>query len=63
MSTEVNSQLFTRASEMVDQWEGTLVAKLIEHDLEINDLDALALHVAQAENLSSQENFHANDCI
>lgn len=61
MSNNVNTQLLERVAEMIDHWEGTLVAQLLEHDIEVNDLDQLAVHVSQAEGLASQQEFNSYD--
>lgn len=49
MSHQVNSELFERAAEMVDYWEGTLHAEYIKRDLEANDLNQLMIDVTMAE--------------
>lgn len=59
MSNENNSQLFERASDMITYFEGTVVAKVIEKNMEDNDLDALAVNVLKAENQVSQAEFAA----
>lgn len=61
MSTEVNTLLFERAAEQIDRWEGTIMAKMIEYDLETEDLDQLSVHVSEAEALEAQEGVHAYD--
>ncbi len=54
MSTDINEQLFERAADMIDYFEGKLPAQVIEQDLANNDLEELALHVAEAESIVSQ---------
>lgn len=61
MSLEVNTQLFERAAECIDYWEGKIIAELIEADLDRNDLKALAYHVTSAEAMAAQEEFEAAD--
>jgi hypothetical protein len=61
MSNPINDLLFGRAAEMIDYFEGKLPAKLIEKDLELNDLDSLYKHVRDAEALASQEEHEAYD--
>lgn len=55
MSNEVNTRLLERASEMIDYWEGTMHARILERDIASNDLEALQYHVAQAEAECSRE--------
>lgn len=61
MSNQVNTQLYERASEMIDQWEGTPIARVIEADLDRQDLDSLYQHVCYAEGMASQEEFGNHD--
>lgn len=61
MSTDINGQLFERAADMIDYFEGKLPAQVIEQDLANNDLEELALHVAEAESIVSQEEFEQSD--
>lgn len=63
MSTQVNTNLYERAAEQIDRWEGTVMCELLEWDLEINDLQQLAKHVAEAEALESVEEFHNYDAL
>lgn len=58
MSNNINSVLFDRASEMITYFEGKLPAKVIEADLDRNDLEALQVHVANAEAVAAQEQMH-----
>ena len=44
-----NDNLMERAAEAMDEWQGTMWARVIERDLEVNDLEALKYHLAQAE--------------
>lgn len=61
MSEQSNVELLERAAEMIDYFEGTVVAKVIEKNMEDNDLDALAANVNKAEAEASQEEFEASD--
>lgn len=61
MSNQINTNLLERAAEMVDQWEGTIIAREIEADLERNDLEGLRAHVSEAEAMTAQEETHAYD--
>lgn len=63
MSHQSNTQLLERAAEQIDRWEGTIMCELLEWDLEINDLQQLAKHVAEAEALEAVEEFHNNDAL
>lgn len=62
MSTQVNTELYERAAEMIDYFQDKLPAQLIEKALKNNDLDALRLHVAQAEAEVSRQEFYEQDC-
>lgn len=63
MSNQINAQLFERAAEMIDFFEGKLPAQVIEQDLASNDLEALYQHVTLAEAEASRQEFHsANIC-
>jgi hypothetical protein len=62
VSNQVNTDLFERAAEMIDEFEGKLPAQLIEQDLERNDLISLYNHVNQAEAEMSRQEFETNDC-
>lgn len=54
MSVETNSQLLDRAAEMIEFWTGTALSKVLQADIERNDLDALRGHVNQAEAQASR---------
>ena len=49
MSTDVNTRLLERAAAQIDYWEGTMHARIIQRDIEANDLEALRYHVQDAE--------------
>lgn len=49
MSNNSNSNLFERAQELLEYWDGTMWARVIERDINENDLEALYYHCAQAE--------------
>lgn len=51
MSNNNNTDLLERAAICVDYFEGKLPAILIERDLDNNDLEELAVHVKQAEDV------------
>lgn len=63
MSSDVNTQLFERAAEMVDYYEGTVIAKVIEKNIEDNDLDALRENVTRAEAQASEQEFESADVL
>lgn len=48
MSHEANTRLFEEAAELIDYWQGTMHAKIMESHLEANDLDGLHESVAMA---------------
>lgn len=59
MSNEINTELLERAATQIDYWQGTMHARVIERDIETNDLEALRYHVDQAEReMYAQETFH-----
>lgn len=55
MSVDTNTELLERAAEMIDYWEGTLHARLIEADIDSGDLESLRYHVTVAEGQASQQ--------
>lgn len=61
MSQEYNERLLERAAEMIDYWEGTPMARVLENDIKANDLEQLNVHVFQAEGEASREEFYAAD--
>lgn len=63
MSNNVNVELYERASRMIDYWEGTLHAKLIEHALGLEDLDQLNEAVSQAEATAGLKEVEVNECL
>jgi hypothetical protein len=54
MSNQTNTQLYERASDMMDQWTGTQRAERIEFIMGLNDLDELEKAVREAESASYQ---------
>jgi len=61
MSEEVNTLLLERAAEMLDYYEGTTIAKVIQADLDRDDLESLYMHVCKAEAQAAQEEFESAD--
>lgn len=61
MSNSTNTELLERAAAMIDYFVGKMPAQVIEHDLEMNDMDALYEHVCDAEALAAREEFEAVD--
>lgn len=57
MSDSSNTRLLERAAEMIDYWTDKTPAKVIEADIQRNDMESLWLHVAQAEGMAAQEEF------
>lgn len=49
MSNQVNTNLLEKANEMCEYWTGTMHERVIQRDIEANDLEALQYHVAEAE--------------
>ena len=48
MSNTTNDKLMDSAQDMLEYWAGTLWERIIQRDLDANDLEALHYHVAQA---------------
>lgn len=48
MSNIQNIELLENAAELIDYFEGTTTAKMLEQDLDSNDLEMLSVHVKQA---------------
>lgn len=61
MSNNINSQLFERAAECISYFEGKLPAKLIQKDLDNNDLESLFQHVKEAESVMFQLEYEDDD--
>jgi hypothetical protein len=61
MSHEDNSQLFERASDMIGEYEGTIVETAIRKAMEDNDLWRLEYLVSQAEAETSLQEFNNHD--
>lgn len=61
MSDLINTELLERASEVMDYFEGKVLAEVIEKDLDTNDLSALVAHVAIGEAQMAQQEFHEAD--
>lgn len=61
MSNTINETLLSRAWEMIEYWTGTMHARVIERDLQENDLEALRYHVDQAEREMSIQEDEATD--
>jgi hypothetical protein len=61
MSNQVNTELYERAAEMLDYWTGTIMEKLIQHDIDTGDLESLYHHVCDAEGRASQQEVEASD--
>ena len=57
MSHQANTQLLERAKEMQEYWAGTQWERLIQYDLDNDDLEALSHHVALAGAEASQQEF------
>ena len=61
MSNNVNTELLERAADMIDYWAGTLHERILTRDIDSNDLEALAYHVAQSEaEMRLQEDYNVN---
>lgn len=49
MSHEVNTILIERAGDLIDYFAGTYVARVLQRDVDANDLEALKFHVSEYE--------------
>lgn len=58
MSNTVNDTLIERAREQQSYWESTVWDRIIQRDLDANDLEALRYHVAQAEKEMAMQEDH-----
>ena len=59
MSNIQNDNLFERAEEQLEYWTNTMWARVIEADIDRNDLEALSYHVNEAEReMAIQEDNH-----
>lgn len=61
MSNNINEQLFERAAEAIDFFGDTTISKILEADLDRNDLRSLVTHVTIAEAQMAQSEFEASD--
>ena len=61
MSQTTNTNLFERAVECIDYFEGKMPATLIEEAIERDDLDLLAQYVASAEAEMSRQEYYTYD--
>lgn len=61
MSNSTNTILLERAAACIDYFQDKLPAKVIERDIDYNDLEALAQHVHEAEAEISRQEFYNND--
>lgn len=44
MSNQVNTELIERVQELCDYWSGTMHERLLQRDLDADDLEALKYH-------------------
>ena len=59
MSNTTNDELLDRAREMTEYWTVTMHARILERDIEANDLEALRYHLVQAEHeMKMQEDYN-----
>lgn len=55
MSNTINDDLQEQAAELIEEYAGTLWARILVRDLEAGDLEALKFHVSQAKAQSQLE--------
>lgn len=65
MSNASNESLMEHAADMLDYWSGTMHARIIQRDIDANDLEALAYHVdvAHAEMRMQEDEGEATDVL
>jgi hypothetical protein len=61
MSNVTNDILMDRAREQCEYWTGTMHERIIQRDIEANDLEALHYHVAEAEKEMHMQEDEASD--
>lgn len=61
MSNLSNTILMERAADVIDYFEGKIIAKIIETDLDRNDLESLEKHVNEAEAEIAIQEFNSYD--
>lgn len=59
MSNTINDTLMDKTQELLDYWTGTLWERIIQRDLDANDMEALQYHVDKAwAEMVLQEEYH-----
>lgn len=61
MSEQINTLLLERAAEAIDYFGDTTIGKILQGDIDRNDLEILVVHVALAEAQMAQNEFEAAD--
>ena len=61
MSKQANTDLLELAHEHSEYWTGTLMGKLIDHDVETNDLESLEAHLKESSNLMFEAEYNPNE--
>lgn len=60
MSHSINDDLLDEAEFYRDYFSGTIMEKLISHDIEINDLEQLQVHLREARQTAYQKEYQPN---
>ena len=63
MSNNSNTELLERAAEMVEFWEGTLIADEVRRALNSNDLELVWQVVTSAEAEASRQEMYGYDVV
>lgn len=58
MSNQTNDNLLTEADFYLDYFTGTIMEKLISHDIQTNDLEQLKVHVNEARETAWKLEYH-----
>ena len=48
MSNQANTELFEKVAELMEYWTGTMHERILQRDLDADDLEALQYHANQA---------------
>lgn len=55
MSHPANDELFERAREVMEYHTGTYLERVIQRDLDSDDLESLQVHIKQGEDIMAME--------
>lgn len=58
MSNATNENLLEEADFYMDYFTGTIMEKLISHDIQTNDLESLRAHLKEAREIAWKSEYH-----